>query len=252
MPNPQTVNPPMTETIESAHAAASTLFLGQDGEWWDFGLILSVIAAAVVATAIGVTTAGSIIAHKREAVAAEAALVSYKLTVDAKVADAKKEGIEAGKAAGDALVRAAGLEKEAANARLETEKIKAVVAWRTLSATQNADLNKVLSARPGSVNLRWIDGDPEALFLAMQISQVLGNAKWQVAPGAFKPAGSIHFGILVPPESGADADTLRQSLQAAKIGYSAVPLSQEGASFNVTTIPGAPFLMIGSRRPVVP
>ena len=87
----------MTETIANANAATSTLFLGHNGEWWDSWLIISVIAAALVATAIGVTTAGSIISHKREGLAAEAALDQYKLTVDAKVADAKTEGMEAGK-----------------------------------------------------------------------------------------------------------------------------------------------------------
>src|SRR5579863_8954271 len=39
-----------------------------------------------------------------------------------------------------ANIRAAELEKEAANTRLETEKIKAVVAWRTLSGAQIAEL----------------------------------------------------------------------------------------------------------------
>jgi hypothetical protein len=81
----------MTETISNANAAASTLFLGHNGEWWDFWLIVSVVAAALVATAIGVTTAGSIISHKREAASAEQEFALYKLTVDAKVADAKKD-----------------------------------------------------------------------------------------------------------------------------------------------------------------
>lgn len=113
----------MNETISNANAAASTLFLGHSGEWWDSWLIISVIAAAMVATAIGITTAGSIISHKREARSADKALEAYKLTVDAKVADAKKEGIEAGRTAGDALVRAAELEKEAANLRLELARL---------------------------------------------------------------------------------------------------------------------------------
>jgi len=143
-------------------------------------------------------------------------------------------------------------EKEAANARLETEKLKVVVAWRTLSASQVTEFEKALTVKPGAVNLRWTDGDPEALFLATQISQVLGKARWQVAPGSFKPANSMMFGIVLPPVSGEDATTLREALNAAKITYSAVPISQDGAAFNVSTIPGAPFLMIGSRMPVVP
>ena len=43
----------MTETIDSAGTAASTVFLGHNGEWWDFWLIGSVAFAALAATAIG-------------------------------------------------------------------------------------------------------------------------------------------------------------------------------------------------------
>jgi hypothetical protein len=179
-------------------------------------------------------------------------LEEYKSDAAVKVEEAKKEGIAAGKTAGNALVRAAELEREAATARLETEKLKAVVAWRTLSATQNADMGKLLAAKPGSVNLRWMDGDPEALFLAIQISQVLQKANWSVAPGSLKPANGIMFGLVLPPVAGADADTLRNALAAAKIPFSSVPFSQGGASFNVSEIPNAPFLMVGSRMPVVP
>lgn len=154
--------------------------------------------------------------------------------------------------AAKANVLAAELEKAAADARLETEKLKSVVAWRTISLENQAAIEKVLSAKPGSVNLRWQDGDPEALFLAIQISSVLGRAAWQVAPGSFKPANSILFGIVLPPVSGADADALREALMAGHVSFSSIPVSQDGASFNVSNIGGAPFLMIGSRLPVAP
>src|SRR4051812_47641078 len=62
---------------------------------------------------------------------------------------------------------AAKFEKEAAVARLETEKLKAVVAWRTLSAEQNDAMEKVLAQKPGTVKLLWTDGDPESFFFAI-------------------------------------------------------------------------------------
>jgi len=95
MPNITTVNPPMTETISSASDAASTLFLGHNGEWWDFWLIISVIVAALAATAIGVTTTGSIVSHKREAVAAEEGLQKYKLDTTKEVSEANARTKEA-------------------------------------------------------------------------------------------------------------------------------------------------------------
>lgn len=57
--------------MSSDNAAASTLFLGHNSDWWDFWLIASVVFAAVAATAVGVATAGSIFSHSREAQVAE-------------------------------------------------------------------------------------------------------------------------------------------------------------------------------------
>ena len=54
----------MTETIDSTKAAASTLFLGHNGEWWDFSLIVAGIFVALAATTAVIATAGSIVAHK--------------------------------------------------------------------------------------------------------------------------------------------------------------------------------------------
>ncbi|MCK1654219.1 hypothetical protein IVA88_22660 [Bradyrhizobium sp. 149] len=85
----------MTETISNANAAASTLFLGQNGEWWDLWLIVSVVAAAIAATAVGVTTAGSLISHKREAAQAEETLDHYKLETAMQIAEANARQKEA-------------------------------------------------------------------------------------------------------------------------------------------------------------
>lgn len=219
---------------------------------WNSILLFFLAITAVAAAFVGFSTYATIQLAKQEAADSKREFDEYKLTVEGKVADAKSEGIKAGETAGNALVRAAELEREAASARLETEKLKAVVAWRTISAAQNADMERILSTKPGSVNLRWMDGDPEALFLAIQISQVLQRAHWNVASGSLKPANGIMFGFVLPPVAGDDAQTLRDALTVAKLPFSAVPFSQAGASFNVSTIPDAPFLMVGSRMPVLP
>ena len=131
---------------------------------WNSAQIVFLSIAAAAAILVGVSQFVIIKLQKFAAIGAEGEFKKYKLTVEGQVADAKKEGIEAGKTAGNALVRAAELEKEAANARLETEKIKAVVTWRMISALYTAELERVLAAKPGSVHLRWQDGDPEGHF----------------------------------------------------------------------------------------
>jgi hypothetical protein len=142
------------------------------------------------------------------------------------------------------------LEKEAANAKLETERLKATVAWRSISPEIAASLEKILSATPGSVNLRYTDGDPEALFLAIQISNVLAKSKWQVAPGALKIGNSLTFGFVLPDDGGsADGKTLREAFAAAKIPFSVQLPQANTMEFNMSMIPGAPILMVGSRTP---
>ncbi|MHB8885257.1 MAG: hypothetical protein ACYC5H_09230 [Methylovirgula sp.] len=95
MPKAVTVSPLMQETIDSTNAATSILFLGHTGEWWDFCLIISVVIAALAATAIGVATTGSIISHKREAEYAEKALKHFKLETEEKISDANARTAEA-------------------------------------------------------------------------------------------------------------------------------------------------------------
>jgi hypothetical protein len=229
--------------------------LGLDLHSWEQWMLLSLGVAALAAIAVVVTSASVVILTRHENAETKKEYEAYKLTVDGKVADAKREGIEAGKTAGNALVRAAELEKEAANARLETERLKAVVAWRAISAPQVDELVRTWSLNPGSVNVYWQDGDPEALFFAIQLSNVLQRANWKVSALAMSPNNGILFNLIVPPVSGMDADSLRSGLVAAKIPFSAVhPAAMQ--SFSTTgsmqNIPNAPLLVVGSRMPVAP
>lgn len=145
--------------------------------------------------------------------------------------------------------RAAELEREAAKSREEAERLKGVVQWRAIPATNASELERLLAAKPGAVNLRWTDGDPEALFVAIQFSQIFSKAGWQVAPGSLKPLGQLFFGIVLLDSSGAAADELRDALTKAGIPVGTGNIQGGSASFGVATINGAPTLLIGSRPP---
>jgi hypothetical protein len=151
-PNINMVNPLMTETINSANAAASTLFLGHNGEWWDFWLIVSVIVAALVATTIGVTTAGSIISHKREAAASERTFDEYKLETGKKIAEA---------------------EEHTAEAQLETERLKKELGWRDVTQSQVKQLTTMLRGKAIQVSYFWTAGDAEGSYFAHRLAQAL-------------------------------------------------------------------------------
>jgi hypothetical protein len=167
------------------------------------------------------------------------------------LADTNARAEEARATSSEANARAAELEAAAANARLETERIRKAVAWRAIPVEIAAELERALSAKPGSVNLRYMDGDPEALFLAEQYSRILRKANWAVAPGALKPTNTVVFGIRLPDDSGFDARTLRDAFTEAKVAFSTDSLPQ-GIGFSVMTIEGAPTLMIGSKEPALP
>jgi hypothetical protein len=158
----------MAQIESTAFSRKVRRLFGLDLHSWEQVMLVSLGFAALAAVAVVVATTSVVKLQKKEADDAEKALNAYKLTVEEKVADAKKEGIKAGETAGNALVRAAELEKEASLAKLETEKIKLVVAWRTISPETALELEKILAANPGSVNLRYMDGDPESWFLYLK------------------------------------------------------------------------------------
>jgi hypothetical protein len=240
----------MAQTENTTFSKTVRRMFGLSLDTWNNIMLVFLGIGALAAVVVVVSTVIVIKLQRLEATDASLAFEQYKLGVAVQVADAKKEGIEAGKTAGNALLRAAELEKEAAAARLETEKVKEVVAWRVLPLESASVLEKVLAAKPGSVNLRYTEGDPEALYFAIQISQILSQAHWRVAPGALKFSSGIVFGITLPDANDVDAETLRKAFSTAKIPYSTDPFPPGGMlGLAISTITGAPTLMVGSRTP---
>jgi hypothetical protein len=142
----------MTETINNANAAASTLFLGQNGEFWDFWLITSVVFAALAAIAIGVTTTGSIVSHKREAAASEGALAKYKLDTAKDIADANDR---------------------TSQAQLELQRLKN---WRMLDRVKfDSELDGVTPL--SKVEILYDPGS-DCFMLASLIGALLGELHW--------------------------------------------------------------------------
>ncbi len=248
--------------IQSLIARAGELSRGADR--WNAAMLWALVFTAIAAIAVVLTTRMAL-RRAKQLSGVQDRIIELKdsqLLLDLKEKDQKIA--EAGATASAAETKAEGfrldiaranentarLEREAASAKLETEKLKQVVAWRIIQPEAAAELEKILSGKPGSVNLRYTDGDPESLFLAIQISQILGKAKWQIAPGATKFANAIQFGIALPDSAGTDAQTLRKAFVAAKIAFSIGPLPPAGVMFGVANIPSAPTLMIGSRMPV--
>jgi hypothetical protein len=238
--------------------------LGLSLDTWTNIMLSSLAAAALAAAIVGVSTYSVVQLQKKEAVDAQAAFEQYKISAkrDSEVAIAKAHAdadVKINSTRDDANLQIERLhqqnlilEKQANDARLQTEQIKQVVAWRSISVETADKLRKALSMNPGRVNLRFTDGDPEALFLAIQLSKILSDSGWQVAAGSEK-SNSVVFGIILPDPLNEEMRLLREAFTKAQIPFSTEALPDTGThvAFNVASIPGAPTLMVGSRSPMV-
>jgi len=181
-------------------------------------MLLSLLFAALVAFAVAGTTSIVIHLQRQEAQAA-------KVTI-------------------------ASLENDAAQARLEQERLKEQLAWRVIPSANAVILERILAAHPGSVNLKFTTGDSEAIYLAVQFSRIFEQAHWRVASGALSFTGAVVFGIrLLPGSAGPDGQTLREALSAAGMPFSTEALPPVTMEFAMGNFPNAPTLMIGSKSP---
>jgi hypothetical protein len=148
----------MPETINTANAAASTLFLGRNGEWWDFSLIVAGILVTLAALAAVIATAGSIVAHKREAVTSEAELVRYKLETGQQIAEA--------------------------NARQKEAELK-LAELRKLAGPRNINFDKFkeeIEGQPKAVVAIWyVPEASDGYWFASRLFAILHSAGWEAS-----------------------------------------------------------------------
>jgi hypothetical protein len=122
--------------------------------------------------------------------------------------------------------RAATLEKEAAAARLEQERLKALVAWRTIPMPARNQLASALADAGGSVALVYVQNDPEAVYLAAEISNVFAAAnrpdrknKWQVVGVPRMYSDRVVFGIHIPDRGNKQSKLIQQAFSDCRIEY---------------------------------
>jgi len=144
--------------------------------------------------------------------------------------------------------RAAGSERAASEARLQQERLKEQLAWRAISPTVLAELTRLLALHRGSLVLAYTANDPEALYLAIQLSKAFANASWQATAESRTYASRIIFGITIPGDS-ADAVNIRSAFSAVGIPFAVDPVPPPDMSFGASTAPPPTIVMIGSKPP---
>ncbi len=145
--------------------------------------------------------------------------------------------------------RAAQLEMEAAQAQLETERIKELVGWRVVSEPQGEAMVATLKAHPAVITLGYVAGDPEALFLTTIFGKILTDAGWKYSTSAETFFGSLVWDLHVPAPDTEAIQLLRTALQAAKIPYVTDPIPPA----DMVRFSGAEktegIFFVGSKRP---
>jgi hypothetical protein len=150
--------------------------------------------------------------------------------------------------AADANERAAKLENEAAQARVEQERLKAQLAGRTISPDISAQLERLLSQHSGKINVQWSANDTEAQYLAIQIGNVFGKANWEVRTLAISLTGAIAFGVRIPDSPSPATEIVRNIFRSVGIRFSTEmpPIQNKTQAFG-GTIPDAPIVFIGAK-----
>lgn len=210
-------------------------------EWTNVLYLLSVAAAAFFSVALWRLSAISSANKDRQ-------LDRYKVEAAERISSAEAIAKKAQEASSLADERSKGLALEAENAKLETERLKAQMAWRTIPHDISAKLKEILSTTPAKVNIQHVANDPEALYLAIQIANIFGEAKWEVQMLAVTMAGSLVFGIFVPDNQSPETSLIYSGFSQVQIDFSQDPLPPAGMGFG-GSIPNAPIVFIGSKKP---
>jgi hypothetical protein len=134
---------------------------------------------------------------------------------------------------------------QTANANLKVEELKAQLAWRELTSGQAEALIKEGASEPGSVNIKYVSGDPESQMYALELSDALRRAGWQTGTTGFALAEPA-FGLLVPDEE--KTAHLRHVFTAAKLRVEkGSPATQGWVGFIPDNVQEAPVLFVGSK-----
>lgn len=167
---------------------------------------------------------------------ADARAISDQANASAALSDERSKSASEGTAA--ALERAAKLEKEAAVARLEYEKLKSQMAWRQLTPDQQTKIQSIVRfSQPSITKITAISTDPESLLFAGQIQSAIasGGVVAPLIPNIFITATPI-VGIVLHGRR----DTITkfgQSLKNIGLAVTGIELDTEGIEIVVGSKP---------------
>lgn len=168
---------------------------------------------------------------------------TYAIVVSGKLREeqSKRELAEARTVAAQAHERAALLEKDAAAARLETEHLKALAAWRRISTNQHAKLLDALRGKiKGKVWIEFVESDPEASQFHADLWQTFKDADVNVQ---WFSGWERAVGLQITNPQSEDAQAILHAFKA--VGISFEPKNEPG----LKSAAGDVEIIIGSKPP---
>lgn len=136
-------------------------------------------------------------------------------------------------------------------ARLETQRIKQQLAWRSLTAGQAKSFLAALPKTHHTVVAAYPTNDPEALAFLLQFVKLLQAAGWKVIGQSRTYPGQIIVGIQIPDPPNDATTALRAAMTAAGIEFLTTPLPAHAMHFgdSAPDPASAATLLVGSKQP---
>jgi hypothetical protein len=249
------IPPDQTDTDTMVDAAipskGTRRMLGVSLQGWESAAVLFLIVAGIAAALAAAATWAVVRMQRAELADATVTFDKYKLAADTQIAAAKKEAVETAQNAGNALVRAAALEKEAAELKSANLALEARLAPRRLSGAQSARMSAILAAEPG-MKLAVVSRafDSEGKDFADDLAVTLNNARWEATRHDNWTRGDA--GIFIATVEGtplpAEASALRTALDAAGIVYRPMIIRNEDTTrMSPWFHPNVLYLIVGSK-----
>lgn len=118
------------------------------------------------------------------------------------------------------------LEQQLADTRLTLEQIRTNLTWREIRPDGLQQLAGVLAEGSGRVSIQWTDNDPEALNLAIQLSQAFrlanqqaGARQWIVKGDPKVSSRALLRGLFVPGPYNDSVATVRRAFEAVGLAF---------------------------------
>ena len=168
---------------------------------------------------------------------------TYAIVASGSIRDqqSKQELVEAKAETAKAHERAALLEKDAAAARLETERLKLLAAWRRVSIEQHRRLVESLKGKvKGKVWVEFVDSDPEAAQFHADIWQTLNDAGVSVQ---WYSGWERAVGLKITNPETEDAKAIQEAFRAVGIIFE--PKTEPGLKSAASNVE----IIIGSKSP---